>query len=201
MPDTITAHVLLKNNLCTRGILAINIGVCDPGYEGPISSTLINFGKKKFIVKKGTPFLRVSFHRCPQSSKAKDSHKYNRAGYLETVRQEVDLYSGPKFLNMDDTAVKAAEKVFGRFKNGLIIWASLAAVVLALLAIYAPLGASNLDKYFAVRDQRELQLAQTVEKNVEERYDTRLKALTEQVEELRRTTANKSKKGNASAKP
>jgi deoxycytidine triphosphate deaminase len=197
MPETITAHVLLKNELCTRGILAINIGVCDPGYEGPISSTLINFGKKKFVVKKGTPFLRVSFHRCPQSPKAKDSHKYDRAGYLKNVRQEVDIYSGPKFLNMDDTAVKAAEKIFGRFKNGLILWGSLAAVLLALLAIFAPLGASNMDKYFAAREQHELQLEQTVEKKLEERYETRLKALSDQVEELKRTTAERSGHGNA----
>src|ERR1700722_10088410 len=38
LPDTITGHVLLKNDLCTKGVLAINIGVVDPGFKGPISS-------------------------------------------------------------------------------------------------------------------------------------------------------------------
>ncbi|MBW4027271.1 MAG: hypothetical protein HIU93_07675 [Acidobacteria bacterium] len=34
LPDNITGHVLLKNELCTRGVLAINIGVVDPGFKG-----------------------------------------------------------------------------------------------------------------------------------------------------------------------
>jgi dUTPase len=128
LPDTITGHVLLKNALCTKGVLAINIGVVDPGFEGPISSTLINFGREKCEVEKGTPFLRVSFHRCPQSPKALKSKKYDRDSYLKSVKQEVSAYSGPTFLNMDKTAADAAEAAFGSFKNALIIWASLAAL-------------------------------------------------------------------------
>lgn len=138
LPDTITGHVLLKNELCTRGVLAINIGVVDPGFEGPISSTLINFGREACVVEKGTPFLRVSFHRCPQSPKAKASAKYDREGYLKRVKQEVLAYSGPTFLNMDAMTAKAAEKAFVSFKEALVLWATLVAVLLALLAIFAP---------------------------------------------------------------
>ncbi|HWY69472.1 MAG TPA: hypothetical protein VNX88_12455 [Terriglobales bacterium] len=198
LPETITGHVLLKNELCTRGVLAINIGVVDPGFIGPISSTLINFGRGNFVVEKGTPFLRVSFHRCPASPKAKASQKYDREGYLKRVRQEVLAYSGPTFLSMDATAAKAAETAFGRFKNGLIIWASLAAIVLALLAIFAPLGASNVDKYFAAREQHDRQLEQAIEKKLEERYETRLKALSDEVADLKRTNTDKSGRKNAS---
>src|SRR5579864_1733127 len=50
LPDFITGHALLKNELCRKGILALNIGVIDPGFEGPISSTLINFGRSNFVV-------------------------------------------------------------------------------------------------------------------------------------------------------
>lgn len=112
LPDTITGHVLLKNDLCTRGVLAINIGVVDPGFEGPISSTLINFGRNKFPVEKDTPFLRVSFHRCPSSPQAKHSVKYDRPAYLKRVKQEVLAYSGSSFLNMEATADEAAKKSF-----------------------------------------------------------------------------------------
>ena len=73
LPDSITGHVLLKNDLCTKGVLAINIGVVDPGFNGPISSTLINFGRADYEVRKGIAFLRVSFHHCPQSAKANDA--------------------------------------------------------------------------------------------------------------------------------
>jgi deoxycytidine triphosphate deaminase len=201
LPDTITGHVLLKNELCTRGVLAINIGVVDPGFEGPISSTLINFGRETCIVEKSTPFLRVSFHRCPQSPKAKVSAKYDREAYLKRVKQEVLAYSGPTFLSMEAMTTKAAEKAFVSFKEGLVLWATLVAVLLALLAIFAPLGASYVDKYVVSREQRELQLEQAVEKKVEERYETRLKALSDQLEQLRQATAEPGRGNLPARKP
>jgi dUTPase len=198
LPDRITGHALLKNALCRKGVLALNIGVIDPSFEGPISSILTNFGRNDFVVKQGDPFLRISFHRCPPSSNAK-SVKYDRPQYISLAKAEMAAYMDPSFLNVDVTAKKAAKKAFGSFKKALIIWASVAALVLALLAIYAPLGASNMDKYFAAaREQHELQLEQTIEKKLEERYETRLKTLTDQVEELKRTAAEKSGHGNAS---
>jgi deoxycytidine triphosphate deaminase len=199
LPTDITGHALLKNELCRKGILALNIGVIDPGFEGPISSTLINFGKRDFQVTKGTAFLRISFHRCPQSPKAAKSAKYDRKKYIAGVKDEVAAYMAASFLDMDTTAKRAAETAFGSFKNALLIWATLAAVLLALLAIFAPLGASFVDKYVVARDQRELQLEQTIEKRVVEKYETRLKALSDQVEELKRATSNKSGHGNAAA--
>jgi len=202
LPETITGHVLLKNALCTKGVLAINIGIADPGFEGPISSTLINFGRGSFPVEKGTEFLRVSFLRCPASPRAK-TVTYTQESYLKHVRQEVLAYSGPTFLNMDEATKTAADKAFGRFKNGLIIWASLAALVVALLAIFAPLGASLVDKYLGNGEkQTQSQMEQAIEKNLSDRYEARIKALSDQVEELKRSnTTAPGNKNAASRKP
>jgi hypothetical protein len=198
LPNDITGHALLKNELCRKGVLAINIGVIDPGFQGPLSSILINFGRGDFVVKQGAPFLRISFHRCPASPKADKSAKYNRHQYISNVKDEVAAYMAPTFLSMDVTAKRAAKRAFGSFKKALALWAIVAGVLFALIAVLAPLGASYVDKYVAGREQRELQLEQTVEKKVAERYETRLKALSDQVEELKRTTAEKSGRGNAS---
>lgn len=187
LPNDITGHALLKNELCRKGVLAINIGVIDPGFEGPLSSILINFGREDFVVRQGAPFLRISFHRCPVSPKAAKSEKYNREKYISHVRDEVAAYMAPTFLNMEATAGKAAEKAFVSFKEGLVVWATLFAVVLGGLAIFAPLGASYVDKYVTARDQRETELEQKIEKNVEERYEDRLKVLSDQIEQMKRT--------------
>ena len=192
LPDNITGHALLKNELCRQGILALNIGVIDPGFQGPISSTLINFGREGFEVKSGSPFLRISFHRCPVSPKAAQSLKCDRKQYISRVKDEVKAYMAPTFLNMEGTAAKAAATAFGSFKNALLIWATLAAVLLALLAIFAPLGASFTDKYLVKRDQRELELQQMIEKKIDERYESRLKTLSDQVEVLERGAPDKS---------
>jgi deoxycytidine triphosphate deaminase len=193
LPNDITGHALLKNELCRKGVLAINIGVIDPSFQGPLSSILINFGRGDFMVKQGDPFLRISFHRCPVSPKAVNSASYNRQQYVSNVRQEVAAYMAPTFLNMEETANRAAAKAFVSFREGLVIWATLVAVLLGLLAIFAPLGASLVDKYLATHDQREHQMGQTVETSG---YEARLKALSDQVEDLKRTVAEKS--GHAS---
>jgi deoxycytidine triphosphate deaminase len=193
LPDTITGHVLLKNELCTRGVLAINIGVVDPGFEGPISSTLINFGRADFVVEKGTPFLRVSFHHCPQSPRANNAQKYDRETYLKRVKQEVLAYSGPTFLNMDATATEAAKKAFDSFKNALFGWATGLALLIALLAIFAPLGAAIVDKYVTNNEQHEAQMEQVIEKKVEDRYADRLKELSDKVDRLSQAPQQTSK--------
>ncbi len=205
LPNNITGHALLKNELCRKGVLALNIGVIDPGFEGPISSTLINFGRGNFVVKQGASFLRISFHRCPASPKAGKSAKYNREEYVSRVKDEATAYMAPSFLNMEATAKEAAETAFGSFKNGLVIWATIAAVAIALLAIFAPLGASLVDKYVETRLQRESKLEEEttkklqeeIEKKVDERYETRFKVLSDQLEELKRTTKEKSGQGHA----
>jgi deoxycytidine triphosphate deaminase len=202
LPETITGHVLLKNDLCAKGVLAINIGVVDPGFRGPISSTLINFGRAGFPVEKGTPFLRVSFHRCPQSPRAKHSVQYDRADYLKRVKQEVLAYSGPTFLNMDATAAKAAASAFDSFKNALFGWATVVGLLVAFLAIFAPLGASIVDKHLERSDKRQTELEEKIEKKVEERYESRLKELSDKVEHLTAmapTSAGKARNGNGSA--
>lgn len=185
LPETITAHVLLKNQLCTQGVLAISIGVIDPGFEGPISSTLINFGRETCEIKKGDCFLRASFFRCPFSEKVKTAQKHTRSGYLQRVRQEVLAYSGPTFLNMEAMTTKAAEKAFQSFKEGVLVWATLWGIVLAALAIFAPLGASLVDKYVTRSEQHDAQMEQKIEKEVESRYESRLNALTEQIQKLK----------------
>lgn len=140
MPPTVTAHVLLKNALCLRGVLAINIGIIDPGFVGPISSTLINFGRQPCVIEKGDAFLRVSFFRSAESTRAANAQTWERQKYVDEVKKQVLAYSGPKFLNLDDLTAKAAATAFGSFKDGLILWGGLAALLLTLIAILAPLG-------------------------------------------------------------
>jgi hypothetical protein len=184
LPDTVTGHVLLKNQLCTQGVLAISIGVVDPGFEGPISSTLINFGREICEINKGDAFLRVSFLRCQQSPKALHSQKNTREGYVRKARQEVQAYSGPTFLSMETMTAKAAEEAFKSFRNGVLEWATVFGVVIALLAVFAPLGASYVDKYVSSRDSHDAELEQKIEKEVGAQYDLRIKALSSEIEVL-----------------
>ena len=187
LPDYVTGHVLLKNGLCKKGVLAINIGVADPGFSGPLSSTLINFGKADFVVKKGMSFLRVSFHRCAPSAMAANSEQWDRDEYLERAREEVLAYSAPTFLNIKKTSAQAAKRVFGSFKRSLAVWAAVAAIVLALATIFVPLGAAYVERHMV----KEEATREAVQK-LQQLYDARFAALSEQLEGLRRAGASPS---------
>src|SRR5690349_1007472 len=45
LPDHITGHVTYKTTLTKKGIWALTVGIVDPGWNGPIATTLLNFSK------------------------------------------------------------------------------------------------------------------------------------------------------------
>ena len=140
LPKDIVGYALTKNGLSNQGILAINIGIIDPGYEGPISSTLINFGKRPFRVIPETSFLRLTFHETDKSSKVEAVYHADST-YLEKTRQDVFRSSGPRFLNLGDLAQEAGQEAFGSFKKWLLLSLPVAALA---LAVYSFVG-TNLD--------------------------------------------------------
>ena len=166
----------------------------DPGYRGPLSSILINFGRADFLVSKGPPFqpfLRVSFHPCPPSPKASKSKKWERAEYLKEARKDALAYSDPTFLNVKETSAKAAEQVFGSFTRSLAWWVTIAAVLFALITILVPLGASYVQTLVDKRDKR----AEAIEGKLENQND-QLKTLSDQIRELQRSLAVKTTKAS-----
>lgn len=61
LPNYVTGHVDLVNGLSRKGLLALNTGVIDPNYSGPISTAVINFSLQSRDICIGERFFRVSF--------------------------------------------------------------------------------------------------------------------------------------------
>lgn len=200
LPSNITGQALPRNTLCTKGVLAINIGIVDPGFEGPISSTLINFGDTDFPVRPGEAFLRVSFHRCPASPHA-DRSQHEREEYVKEARSQVREYLAPTFLNLEKTAKQAANRAFGSFKKSLFLWATLAAVLLALITVFAPLGASLVDRDLSDRRGWEEETTKAIEQRVSDKYADQLRALTDQLKQLQNEIGATKASSRASAAP
>ena len=68
IPDNVVGLAMVKTSLCNYGLLALNIGIIDPGWNGPISSFLINFGRNNRLLTKGEVFLRISCHSLDEPS-------------------------------------------------------------------------------------------------------------------------------------
>jgi hypothetical protein len=176
LPADISGYALVKNGLSNLGILAINTGIIDPTWDGPVSSVLINFGKEPFLLKPGATFMRVTFHEFQPKLNSKPFPPSSRADYLERTKEEVRLYSSPTFLNLHKTAEFAGELAFGKFKKWLIVWAGAIALLLGLLAVLAPIAASYADRAIAGREGLE---------NKVRNDESKISALEQEVDSLK----------------
>ena len=58
---TTTGHVTYKTELTKNVIWALTVGIVDPGWTGPVATTLLNFSRDDHAVALGDTFLRVTF--------------------------------------------------------------------------------------------------------------------------------------------
>ena len=61
MPMDLCGTVYSRNNLALRGILALNAGHVDSGYEGPIAIRLINMRATPWTLALGEPIFTIAF--------------------------------------------------------------------------------------------------------------------------------------------
>ena len=61
MPNNVTGLATLRTSLTKKGILALNVGIIDPMFSGPISTALINFSDRPRRIGVGDKFFRVVF--------------------------------------------------------------------------------------------------------------------------------------------
>lgn len=72
IPDGFVAYVFLKNRLSQKGFLALNTGIIDSNYHGPISTLLINFSAEDSCLPltgslDDKVFFRVVFHEIDKN--------------------------------------------------------------------------------------------------------------------------------------
>ncbi len=61
MPTDLCGTVYSRNSLALKGILALNAGHVDPGYEGPIAIRLINLRANPWTLTLGEPIFTITF--------------------------------------------------------------------------------------------------------------------------------------------
>ncbi|APX15333.1 hypothetical protein BWR17_05430 [Phaeobacter inhibens] len=61
LPDNVTGLATLVTSLTEKGILCLNVGVVDPGYDGPLSAMLVNFSSVEREIAVDQRLFRVLF--------------------------------------------------------------------------------------------------------------------------------------------
>lgn len=91
VPGGIVGYAMPKTSLCNQGILVLNTGLIDPDYDGPMSTTAINFDKDAREIRIGDPFLRLVFHRLDVGAGPSMSNRTPEQ-YLEERRADSERY-------------------------------------------------------------------------------------------------------------
>jgi deoxycytidine triphosphate deaminase len=86
LPPDITGLATLRTSWTHNGILALNVGIVDPGWSGQLAAALVNFSSTNFEVIRGKGFLRVLFIKHGATD-AKKTEK-TEGTYLDEIRDK-----------------------------------------------------------------------------------------------------------------
>ena len=86
MPTDICGTVYSRNNLALAGILALNAGHVDPGYEGPIAIRLINLRSTPWTLTLGDGIFTITFQTVDPPVDEQFNYK-RRVTQVEMIRR------------------------------------------------------------------------------------------------------------------
>lgn len=143
LPGHVTGLATLRTTWTHDGLLALNVGIVDPGWEGPLAAVVVNFGSTTVRIKKNQSFLRLIFHthnsvKCTR--KIKDREEY---------KKEIILRSrsfAESFLDLHSLSRDVEKNIWASINWTLYV--SVFAVVIALIAIFVPISYSVYTDYY-----------------------------------------------------
>lgn len=130
LPANVSAFAMVRTRLCNDGILPLNIGIVDPLYSGPVSTTLLNFSKVDYPLREDEVFLRLTFHECVSPVKTKDvSLAEVESNYVRERVKKIAKFD-ETFLNLRASIQSEASPIFWKYLS--IVGVSLAVLGLLL---------------------------------------------------------------------
>ncbi|RKT24454.1 dUTPase-like protein [Paraburkholderia sp. RAU2J] len=135
LPLDVTGLATLRTTWTHDGVLALNVGVIDPGWKGPVATALVNLSVTPFLVKKGDPFFRILFHKHNAATTA-PRNPATRAEYVNGICEK-SLKFSETFLNMKSLVDEVADKVLAFPKWANII--AILALTVTIAAIFVPI--------------------------------------------------------------
>lgn len=141
------AHVLTRK--CNDGLLTLNIGVIDPGWNGKISTSILNFSSTPELLSQGDTFIRITFHQIQQYDEEKTKSFVPpvegkpvplEKDYLNDVKSRSVNSFGQYFLNIRYLVKELATEENTRLRSTLLKYIPIAAFSLAVFAFLVTLG-------------------------------------------------------------
>lgn len=87
LPENVTGLASLVTTLTKKGILCLNTGIVDPGYDGHVGATLVNFSNKERPIELNERLFRVLFFEHAELKNCKPV-RVEKADYLSQSKQK-----------------------------------------------------------------------------------------------------------------
>lgn len=132
---TRTGLATLKTSLTHQGLLALNVGVVDPGWNGPLATALVNISKEPIQISKGDSFFRLMVFAHEETEC--DEIKKSPSEYQKTIIAHSRVFA-ETFLDTESLSREVAQQIFHMPKIPFWIgWVSFGVAMLALFGSIA----------------------------------------------------------------
>lgn len=148
VPEGYIAYVFLKNRMSQRGLLALNTGIIDQNYYGPVSTLILNLSNRTTEIPNrmyptDLSFFRIVFHKVDKASEGDapkfSEKKYEYNEYINARIKEFE-YLPKTFLNAHEIEERVKKEVTEKAKEFSINRLLCGVAVVGLLLSILPIG-------------------------------------------------------------
>lgn len=139
LPSDVTGVATLRTTFTKGGLLALNVGIIDPAFSGPISTALLNFSDKPVEIYVGQKFFRVLFleHSDVSEFHPKISEAVDEAGYITDLEKKAFSEFPKTYLNVPSSDDEFYYRNFWKMLRIGLTYSWLGRVTLVILILIA----------------------------------------------------------------
>jgi deoxycytidine triphosphate deaminase len=189
MPKEIAGYASVKTGLSRRELLALNTGIIDPSYEGPVSAVMVNFGRTPFSLHRHDVFLRLTFHRYDPPADFEALQPVDRQDFVRERKKEVAERFSSSFLDITGHIAEAARGAFWRYLPAIAIIVGFVALLVTSVTFGVTLGVTYWHTEAMSKDQLKAELGSYFRNRELDSYKRRLADLEKRERDLEAKSA------------
>ncbi len=156
LPNNICALLNAVNKKAREGLFLLNLGHIDPGWRGPLTVTMVNYGKKPIVLTAGEPIASITFFRL--TTPVDENYMYKKVflsskPFIENLQGVVGMHIPTTFFDVDRLVDEKVTKALHEYKkhafrSEIKVFAIVILVVTILTYFLTQVSPS---KYFIIR--------------------------------------------------